>query len=183
MPAALSRDPIYRGRRFGVETIELCVRWYLTYRLSYRDLSAMIAERGIALSHTTILRWVQRYVPVYESRWARFARPVAESWRMDETQVSVRGVPHWLYRAVDRHGKTVHSLLRAKRGVEVRAGIFPRCCGSAGGLLAKQDQPRWKQRDSPEPTTCRRRRSPLEVGRGAHQSISKQSHRARSSGR
>ena len=56
MPAALSRDPIYRGRRFAAETIEFCVRWYLTYRLSYRDLSAMMAEQGIAVSHSTILR-------------------------------------------------------------------------------------------------------------------------------
>ena len=57
MTAALARDPIYRRRRFPAEAIELCVRWYLTYRLSYRDLAAMIAERSINVSHTTILRW------------------------------------------------------------------------------------------------------------------------------
>jgi transposase-like protein len=101
MPAAISRDPIYRGRRFTAQTIELCVRWYVTYRLSYRDLSAMMAERGITVSHTTILRWVLQYVPEYERRWARFARSAGESWRMDETAVNVRGGPHWLYRAVD----------------------------------------------------------------------------------
>jgi transposase-like protein len=67
MTAALARDPIYRRRRFPAEAIELCVRWYLTYRLSYRDLAAMMAERGINVSHTTILRWVLRYVPEYES--------------------------------------------------------------------------------------------------------------------
>jgi transposase-like protein len=44
------RDPIYRGRRFPHDIIELCVRWYITYRLSYRDLVAMMAERGIAVS-------------------------------------------------------------------------------------------------------------------------------------
>src|ERR1039457_3877222 len=69
MAAALARDPIYRRRRSPAEAIELCVRWYLTYRLSYRDLAAMMAERGINVSHTTILRWVLRYVPEYESRW------------------------------------------------------------------------------------------------------------------
>src|ERR1700722_19635926 len=66
MPRAAPRDPIYRRRRNSPETIELCVRWYLTYRLSYRDLAAMMAERGVAVSHTTILRWVLRYVPKYE---------------------------------------------------------------------------------------------------------------------
>jgi transposase-like protein len=55
-----ARDPIYRRRRFEAETIEQCVRWYITYRLSYRDLAALMAERGLNLSHTTILRWVIR---------------------------------------------------------------------------------------------------------------------------
>jgi len=45
MTKPIERDPIYRGRRFQTETIELCVRWYITYRLSYRDLAAMMAER------------------------------------------------------------------------------------------------------------------------------------------
>jgi hypothetical protein len=55
MTRAIARDPIYRRRRFQSEVIELCVRWYLTYRLSYRDLVEMMAERGIILSHSTIL--------------------------------------------------------------------------------------------------------------------------------
>jgi hypothetical protein len=67
---SLRQNPIYRGRRFCAETIELCVRWYLTYRLSYRDLSAMMAEQGINVSHTTIVRWVIQSVPEYERRWA-----------------------------------------------------------------------------------------------------------------
>ena len=91
MTKAIARDAIYRRRRFQSETIELCVRWYLTYRLSYRDLVEMMAERGVVISHSTILRWVQRYVPEFERRWSRYARGVHSSWRMDETAVSVRG--------------------------------------------------------------------------------------------
>ena len=60
MTKPIERDPIYRGRRFQSEIIELCVRWYITYRLSYRDLVAMMAERGIIVSHTTIMRWIMR---------------------------------------------------------------------------------------------------------------------------
>jgi transposase-like protein len=115
MTVAIARDPIYRRRRFQPEIIELCVRWYLTYRLSYRDQVEMLAERDIVVSHSTILRWVQRYVPEFEKRWARFARRVHSSWRMDETAVSVRGGAHYLYRAVDKHGKTVDSLLCTDR--------------------------------------------------------------------
>jgi transposase-like protein len=117
MPRAASRDPIYRRRRYTPELIELCVRWYLTYRLSYRDLSAMMAEREVVVSHTTIMRWVRRYVPEYQRRWARFSKPTTASWRMDETAVSIRGRWNYLYRAVDREGKSIHSLLCADRTV------------------------------------------------------------------
>src|SRR6202789_2201659 len=115
MSKAIARDPIYRRRRFQPQIIELCVRWYLTYRLSYRDLVEMMAERGVVISHSTILRWVQRYVPEFEKRWSRFSRSVHSSWRMDETAVSVRGGTRYLYRAVDKYGKTVDSLLCADR--------------------------------------------------------------------
>lgn len=124
MTKPIERNAIYRGRRFQTETIELCVRWYITYRLSYRDLVAMMAERGVVVSHTTIMRWVLRYVPEYEKRWNHFARPVNSSWRMDETAVSVRGGLHYLYRAVDRRGKSVASLLRADKGMEAAREFF-----------------------------------------------------------
>src|SRR3569833_240083 len=118
------RDAIYRRRRFSGETIELCVRWYLTYRLSYRDLAAMMAERGNAVSHTCIMRWVLHFMPEYERRWGRYARPPGVSWRMDEMAVSVRGGGHYLYRAVDKVGKSVASLLSCNRGTEAAQDFF-----------------------------------------------------------
>jgi putative transposase len=124
MTKPIERDAIYRGRRFQTETIELCVRWYITYRLSYRDLAAMMADRGIVVTHTTIMRWVLRYVPEYERRWARFATPVNSSWRMDETAIRVHGKSAYLYRAVDKDGKSVDSLLRADRGIEAAQAFF-----------------------------------------------------------
>ena len=124
MPRAVSRDPIYRRRRYSSDVIELCVRWYITYRLSYRDLVAMMAERGVTVSHTTILRWVLKYVPEYERRWARFARSPAQSWRMDETEVGLGAQPHWLYRAVDRNGTSVHSLTCENRAIESAKAFF-----------------------------------------------------------
>jgi len=137
MTKPIERDPIYRGRRFQAETIELCVRWYITYRLSYRDLAAMMAERGVIVSHTTILRWVLRYVPEFEQRWNRFARPVDSSWRMDETAVSVRGGLHYLYRAVDKHGKSVASLLRADRGVHAARDFFRKAVAKNGSRMPR----------------------------------------------
>jgi len=144
MTKPIARDPIYRGRRFQSEIIELCVRWYLTYRLSYRDLVAMMAERGVTLSHTTIFRWVQRYVPEFERRWSRYAKPVHSSWRMDETTIPVRGGPLYLYRAVD--GTNTGS---GGKCTQVVLGAYPEVCLEsaksrhefARNLLAKGTNP------------------------------------------
>ncbi|MGF6267227.1 MFS family permease [Paraburkholderia youngii] len=67
-----SLDELFDGRHFDREIIILCVRWYLRYKLSLRDLVEMMAERGLSLAHTTILRWVQRYAPEFVKRWNRF---------------------------------------------------------------------------------------------------------------
>ena len=65
----LSLDELFKGRHFDREIIVLCVRWYLRYKLSFRDLVEMMAERGLSLAHTTIMRWIQRYVPEFDKRW------------------------------------------------------------------------------------------------------------------
>ena len=71
------RHPMFKGRHFDQEMIILCVRWYVTYKLSYRDLAAMMLERGISVAPSTIFRWVQRYVPEFAKRWDRNSRWLA----------------------------------------------------------------------------------------------------------
>ena len=80
-----SLEGLFAGRHFDREVIILCVRWYLGYKLSLRDLVEMMAERGLQLAHTTILRWVRRYAPEFIKRWNRFGRGSGRSWRVDET--------------------------------------------------------------------------------------------------
>jgi transposase-like protein len=65
---------LFKGRHFDQQVIILCVRWCLSFKLSSRDLVQMMSERRIPLAHTTILRWVQRYVPEFEKRWSQYAR-------------------------------------------------------------------------------------------------------------
>jgi transposase, IS6 family len=59
----MSQSNPFKWRQFEAEIILLCVRWYLRYALSYRDLEEMMLERGLSVDHTTIFRWVQRYAP------------------------------------------------------------------------------------------------------------------------
>ena len=92
-----SLDKLFDGRHFDREIILLCVRWYLRYKLSLRDLVEMMAERGLSLAHTTILRWVQRYTPEFVKRWNRFGTPTGQSWRVDETYLKIRGKAVYLY--------------------------------------------------------------------------------------
>jgi len=118
------RDAMYRSRVFDAETIELCVRWYIAHRLSCRDLVAMMAERGVEVSHTTILRWVIRCVPEFEKRWHRFARRFGSSWRGDENCLCIHGNRHYLYCAVDMQRMTVDFLLPQDRGVAAAQASF-----------------------------------------------------------
>ena len=89
------RPALFRGRHFEDMIILLCVRWYLRYSLTYRDLEEIMAERNLAVDHVTIWRWVQRYAPVLNQRLRRELRPRNRSWRVDETYVKVAG--RWAY--------------------------------------------------------------------------------------
>src|SRR5471030_2711410 len=99
MAQFLSLDELFEGRHFDREIIVLCVRWYLRFKLSFRDLVEMMSERGLSLAHTTIMRWVKRFTPELVKRWNRFSVPVGRSWRVDETYVKIRGKWVYLYRA------------------------------------------------------------------------------------
>jgi transposase-like protein len=132
MTEPTSARELFKGRHFDQEIIVLCVQWYLTFKLSSRDLVQMMAERGISLTHTTILRWVQRYVPEFEKRWSRYARPVGDSWRVDETYLKIKGQWVYLYRAVDKAGRTVDFLLSRRRDVAAAKPFFSKATKQHG---------------------------------------------------
>ena len=127
-----SLEALFAGRHFDREVIILCVRWYLRYKLSFRDLVEMMAERGLNLAHTTILRWVRRYAPEFVKRWNRFGRTAGRSWRVDETYIKERG--HWtyLYRAVDKAGQTIDFRLSRTRKVAAAKAFFKKAIKHEG---------------------------------------------------
>src|SRR5215471_15763187 len=105
------KPALFKGRHFNHLLIIQAVRWYVTYKLSYRDVCDLMAERGVTVVHTTVLRWGQHFVPVFEKMWEKYARPVGSSWRVDETYIKVKGQWRYLYRAVDNQRRAVDFLL------------------------------------------------------------------------
>src|ERR1051325_6228459 len=76
-----SRPALFRGRHYRDHVIVLCVRWYLRYCLTLRDLEELMMERGMTVDHSTIGRWVLRYAPELNKRVRRELRPPNRSWR------------------------------------------------------------------------------------------------------
>ena len=156
---------LFKGRHFDQEIIVLCVRWYLTFKLSSRDLVQMMAERGIGLAHTTILRWVQSYVPEFEKRWSRYAWPVGDSWRVDETYLKIRGQWAYLYRAVDKAGCTVDFLLSRRRDMAAAKRFFSRAIQAAWS--SEGDHAGWLRRLAPGGRSAQDLRNPTAPRTGA----------------
>src|SRR5271169_1755600 len=119
-----SRPALFRGRHFADEVIILCVRWYLRFSLSYRDLEEIMAERNLSVDHTTVWRWVQRYAPELNRRVRRELKPTGGSWRVDETYVCVAGRWTYLYRAVDSTGATIDFYLSEQRDAAAAKQFF-----------------------------------------------------------
>ncbi|EBP5751032.1 IS6 family transposase, partial [Salmonella enterica] len=105
----------FKRLHFPVDIMAQCVRWYLAYSLSLRDLEEMMAERGIHVDHSTLHRRVIRLVPLLDKVFRRHKRAVGRRWRMDETYIKIKGQWKYLYRAVDTAGQTIDFLLTAKR--------------------------------------------------------------------
>jgi hypothetical protein len=121
-------DELFEGRHFDREIIVLCVRWYPRFELNFRDLVEIMAERGLSLAHTTIMRWIHHYAPEFERRCNRFARPAGPSWRVDEAYVKIRGRRVYLY-----SGRSRRQHCRLSPQHEAR-------CRCSKGVLSQGDQ-------------------------------------------
>jgi len=147
-----ARHPLFRQRWFTDDVIVTSSA--LVARVSsasYRDLSELARELGVRVAPSTILRWVVCYALEFEKCWQAHERPVGDSWRCDETYLKVRGDWVYLYRAVDKQGKTVESYLSRTRDITAAKAFFRRA-------LRRHGDPRVITLDGFEPTHAALRR-------------------------
>ena len=122
----------FKGSQFEREIILWGVRWYVAYPISYRQLEEMMGERGVAVDHSTLNRWVIKYAPEVEKQFRRRQRPVGRSWRLDETYVKIKGKWAYLYRAVDKEGQTIDFLLTPHRDRDAAEAFLHKAIRSQG---------------------------------------------------
>ena len=111
----MASEERFHGGHFPKHIVLQAVFWYLRYSLSYRDIEELMRERGVEIDHATVQRWVVKYTPILEEEFRKRKKTVGTSWRMDETYIKVKGIWHYLYRAVDKEGNTIDFLLTRKR--------------------------------------------------------------------
>ncbi len=115
---------LFNWKHYESTIILLTVGWYLKYSLSYRDIVEMMGERGLKISHTTIMRWVHEFGPEIDKRIRPYLKPTNDSRRTDETYIKVKGQWKYLYRAVDSMGKTIDFMLSENRDVAAAKRFF-----------------------------------------------------------
>jgi putative transposase len=105
----------YAGYRFPPEVIDHAIWLYLRFTLSFRDVEDLLAERGIAVSHETVRRWVNHFGPMIAAQ-LRKCRPKPHAvWHLDEVYLKIDGRMVYLWRAVDAEGEVLDVLVQSKR--------------------------------------------------------------------
>lgn len=122
----------FKGSHYPKDVVLFAVFFYVRYAVSYRDLEEIMAERGIAVDHATLNRWVVKYSPLIACEAHRRKSKGSRSWRMDETYIRVKGKWVYLYRAVDKHGKTLDFMLSEHRNEDAASTFFARTIGNNG---------------------------------------------------
>ena len=122
----------FSGRHYPKEIILQSLRYYLAYKLSYREIEEIFAERNIHFDHSTLNRWVIKYSQQLEANVRTRKRNVADSWRMDETYIKIKGKWVYYYRAVDKYGAIVDFYLSETRDEPAARAFFDKALDSSG---------------------------------------------------
>ena len=122
----------FKGKHFPKDIILMCIRWYCSYSLSYREIEELMLERGVQVDHATLNRWVVEYAPLLLQAFKKRKKVIHKSWRMDETYIKVSGKWCYQYRTVDREGNTVDFMLSENRDKKAAKQFFKKSIKSSG---------------------------------------------------
>ena len=117
---------------FPDEVIALAVRWYTRFRLSYADVVEWLAERGVAVTRSTVYRWVRRFLPRFQEAARVHRHAVGDRWRVDETYCRLHGKWTYLSRAIDQHGQVVDVSFSMRRNAAAAWACFARAIAATG---------------------------------------------------
>ena len=107
----------YNDLQFPTDIVLLAVLWRLRYKLGFRDVAELLLQRGYEVTHETVRAWEFRFAPLLgeQLRTRRRGQTSGLSWYLDETYVKVGGRWRYLYRAIDRDGNLLDSMLSERR--------------------------------------------------------------------
>ena len=120
----MSDTPNYRGYRFPSEIIAQAVWLYHRFKLSFRDVEDLLAERGVTVSYETIRQWCRTFGPQYARRIKRRLGPRGDRWFLDEVVVSIQGKRRYLWRAVDQDGDLIDILVQKRKDTQAAKRFF-----------------------------------------------------------
>jgi len=110
-----SAVPSYAGYRFPAEVISHAVWLYFRFPLSPRMVDELLAARGIIVSHETVRQWALKFGQVFANQIRRRLPVAGDKWHLDEVVLTIAGVKHWLWRAVDQDGMVLDILVQSRR--------------------------------------------------------------------
>ena len=121
-----ARTLTYKRHRFPPEIISHAVWLYFRFALSYRDVEELLAERGVFLTYETIRQWCRKFGQGYANALRRRRPQPGDKWYLDEVFVSINGVTHYLWRAVDQDGTVLDILVQSRRDKVAARKFFRR---------------------------------------------------------
>ena len=105
----------YAGHRFPPEVIGHAIWLYFRFPLSLRMVEEMLAARGILVSHETVRQWGLKFGQAFANQIRRRLPGAGDKWHLDEVVITIAGTRHWLWRAVDQHGRVLDVLVQSRR--------------------------------------------------------------------
>src|SRR5919112_2800572 len=133
MSSPSAKSP-YAGYRFPAEVISHAVWLYFRFPLSLRMVEEMLAARGIIVSHETVRQWARKFGQAFANQIRRRLPGAGDKWHLDEVVITIAGERHWLWRAVDQHGRVLDVLVQSRRDKRAAKRLLRK-------LLKKQRRP------------------------------------------